>query len=47
MDTALPAPSTAIATVTPTQVATASPMVPAAGGTEKLPGFAGRLTLLP
>lgn len=46
MDTALPAPSTAIATVTPTQVATASPMVPAAGGTE-LPGFAGRLTLLP
>ncbi|MEO3691300.1 flagellar basal-body MS-ring/collar protein FliF [Roseateles paludis] len=46
MDTALPAPSTAIATVTPTQVATASSMVPATSAAE-LPGFAGRLTLLP
>lgn len=46
MDTALPAPSTALATVTPTPVAMATPMTAAPGAAE-MPGFAGRLTLLP
>jgi flagellar M-ring protein FliF len=45
MDTALPAPSTALATVTPTPAALATPMAPA--GAPVVPGFTGRLVLLP